>query len=95
MILFIFHAWRISGYLWAEAIFLAQRHSRKSKSADALNKCEHDPRVLLAAAKMIWSERRITKAREWFKKVIKLQPSYGDAWANYYKFEIIHGTAVS
>lgn len=50
--------------------------------------------VLLATAKMIWSEGRIKKAREWFKKVIKLDPDYGDAWATFYKFEIVHGTQV-
>jgi len=40
-----------SGILWAEAIFLAPRPQRKSKSVDALKKCEHDPNVLLAVAK--------------------------------------------
>ncbi|KAI6232354.1 PRP6-like protein [Aphelenchoides besseyi] len=80
-----------SGFLWSEAISLTPRHSRKTKSADALNKCEHDPRVLLAVAKMLWSERRINKAREWFKKVIKLDSDLGDAWATYFKFEFIHG----
>lgn len=40
-----------SGILWAEAIFLAPRPQRKSKSVDALKKCEHDPHVLLAVAK--------------------------------------------
>lgn len=73
---------------------MAQRHSRRLKSVDALNKCEHDPRVLLATANMIWSEGRVKKAREWFKKVVKLDSDYGDAWATYYKFEIVHGTQV-
>ncbi|KAI6191739.1 PRP6-like protein [Aphelenchoides bicaudatus] len=81
-----------SGRLWAEAISMAQRHARRLKSVDALNKCEHDSRVLLATANMIWSEGRIKKAREWFKKVVKLDSDYGDAWATYYKFEIVHGT---
>jgi len=81
-----------SGHLWAESISMAQRHSRRLKSVDALNKCEHDPLVLLATAKMIWSEGRVKKARDWFKKVIKLDSDFGDAWANFYKFEIIHGT---
>jgi pre-mRNA-processing factor 6 len=80
--------------LWAEAISLAPRTSRRSKSVDALNKCEHDSRVLLATARMIWAEGRTKKAREWFKKVIKLDPDFGDAWATYYKFEIIYGEQV-
>ena len=40
-----------SGILWAEAIFLESRPQRKTKSVDALKKCEHDPHVLLAVAK--------------------------------------------
>ena len=35
--------------------------ARKTKSIDALKKCEHDPYVLLAVARMFWSERKITK----------------------------------
>lgn len=42
-----------SGILWAEAIFLAPRPQRKSRSVDALKKCEHDPHVLLAVAKSV------------------------------------------
>ena len=40
-----------SGKLWAESIFMATRPQRKTKSVDALKKCEHDPHVLLAVAK--------------------------------------------
>jgi len=40
-----------SGILWSEAIFLEARPQRKTKSVDALKKCEHDPHVLLAVAK--------------------------------------------
>ena len=40
-----------AGILWAEAIFLESRPQRKTKSVDALKKCEHDPHVLLAVAK--------------------------------------------
>lgn len=39
------------GTLWAEAVFLEARPQRKTKSVDALKKCEHDPHVLLAVAK--------------------------------------------
>uniref|UniRef100_U3J6F5 Pre-mRNA-processing factor 6 n=1 Tax=Anas platyrhynchos platyrhynchos TaxID=8840 RepID=U3J6F5_ANAPP len=39
-----------SGILWSEAIFLEARPQRKTKSVDALKKCEHDPHVLLAVA---------------------------------------------
>ena len=40
-----------AGILWAESIFLDSRPQRKTKSVDALKKCEHDPHVLLAVAK--------------------------------------------
>lgn len=41
----------LPGILWAEAVFLEARPQRKTKSVDALKKCEHDPHVLLAVAK--------------------------------------------
>lgn len=42
-----------SGILWAESIFMESRPQRKTKSVDALKKCEHDPYVLLAVAKYV------------------------------------------
>ncbi|KAF8564359.1 hypothetical protein P879_09301 [Paragonimus westermani] len=81
-----------AGCLWAEAIFMTPRAQRKSKSVDALKKCEHDPLVLLAVSKMFWSERLIVKARNWFTRTVKLEPDLGDAWAYFYKFEMQHGT---
>lgn len=81
-----------SGELWAEAIFLEARPQRKSKSVDALKKCEHDQHVLLAVSKLFWSERKIQKCREWFTRTVKIDPDFGDAWANFYKFEIMFGT---
>ncbi|XP_013768209.1 pre-mRNA-processing factor 6 [Pundamilia nyererei] len=81
-----------SGNLWAEAVFLEARPQRKTKSVDALKKCEHDPHVLLAVAKLFWSERKITKSREWFLRTVKIEPDLGDAWAFFYKFELQHGT---
>lgn len=44
-----------SGLLWAEAIFMEARPQRKTKSVDALKKCEHDPHVLLAVSKFVAS----------------------------------------
>uniref|UniRef100_A0A673FP02 Pre-mRNA-processing factor 6 n=1 Tax=Sinocyclocheilus rhinocerous TaxID=307959 RepID=A0A673FP02_9TELE len=81
-----------SGILWAEAVFLEARPQRKTKSVDALKKCEHDPHVLLAVAKLFWSERKVTKAREWFLRTVKIEPDLGDAWAFFCKFELQHGT---
>lgn len=81
-----------SGILWAESIAIEPRPQRKTKSVDALRKCEHDPHVLLAASNMIfWAERKISKARDWFQRTVKIEPDLGDAWAYFYKFELMHG----
>ncbi|XP_053674883.1 pre-mRNA-processing factor 6 [Anopheles nili] len=80
-----------AGELWAEAIFLEARPQRKTKSVDALKKCEHDPHVLLAVSKLFWSERKTQKCRDWFNRTIKIDPDFGDAWAYFYKFEQQHG----
>uniref|UniRef100_A0AAF5Q4B9 Pre-mRNA-processing factor 6 n=1 Tax=Wuchereria bancrofti TaxID=6293 RepID=A0AAF5Q4B9_WUCBA len=81
-----------SGRLWAEAIFMEERHGRRTKSVDALKKCEHSADVLLAVAKLFWTERKIRKAREWFQRTVKIDPDFGDAWAFFYKFELLHGS---
>ena len=81
-----------SGLLWAEAIFMEPRPRRKSKSVDALKKCEHDPHVLLAVSKLFWAERKIQKCRDWMTRTVKLDPDLGDAWVNFFRFEQLHGT---
>lgn len=80
-----------SGKLWAEAIWMEGPHGRRAKSIDALKKCEHNPHVLIAAARLFWSERKIKKAREWFVRAVNLDPDNGDAFANFLAFEQIHG----
>jgi len=42
--------------------------------------------------RLFWSERKITKAREWFHRTVKIDSDLGDAWAFFYKFELQHGT---
>jgi len=81
-----------SGLLWAEAIYLEAKPQRKTKSVDALKKCEHDPHVLLAVSKLFWSERKLSKARDWLTRTVKLEPDMGDSWIHFYKFELLHGT---
>ena len=80
-----------SGLLWAEAIFMENRPQRKSRSVDALKRCEHDAHVLLACSKLFWTERKIGKAREWFNRTVKIEPDLGDSWAYFYKFELTFG----
>ncbi|VDN00674.1 unnamed protein product [Onchocerca ochengi] len=71
---------------------MEERHGRRTKSVDALKKCEHNADVLLAVAKLFWTERKIRKAREWFQRTVKIDPDFGDAWAFFYKFELLHGS---
>ncbi|KAI1288119.1 Pre-mRNA-processing factor 6 [Halotydeus destructor] len=81
-----------SGLLWSEAIFMENKPQRKSKSADALKRAEHDPLVLLAVSKLLWSEGKMDKARNWFNRAIKIDSDLGDIWAFFYRFEVLHGT---
>eukprot|EP00741_Cyanophora_paradoxa_P005336 tig00000880_g5175.t1 len=81
-----------AGILWAEAIGLEERPQKKARSVDALKRCENDPHVVLAVAKLFWSDRKIDKARSWFNRAVTLGPDLGDAWATYLKFETQHGT---
>ncbi len=50
--------------------------------------------MLLTVAKYFCNERKISKARSWFTRAVKLDPDLGDAWAYYHKFEIQFGTEV-
>lgn len=50
--------------------------------------------VLMLLDRLFWSERKITKAREWFHRTVKIDSDLGDAWAFFYKFELQHGTEV-
>ena len=84
-----------SGLLWSESILMEPRPGRKSRSADALKKCENDALVVLTIARLFWSERKIDKARNWFIRATKTNPDLGDAWAWWLKFEMLHGTPES
>ncbi|KAJ2808992.1 U4/U6 x U5 tri-snRNP complex subunit Prp1 [Coemansia guatemalensis] len=77
-----------SGMLWAQAILLEPRPLRKAKSVDALKNADgQDPAVIVAVARLFWSERRVDKARTWFERATVAQPDYGDAWAWWWRFE--------
>jgi pre-mRNA-processing factor 6 len=81
-----------SGILWAAAIEMAPRPQRKTKSVDALKKCDHDANVIAAVAKLFWQDRKVDKARNWLNRAVTLAPDIGDFWALLLKFEIQHGT---
>ncbi|KAG4305794.1 hypothetical protein PORY_000704 [Pneumocystis oryctolagi] len=79
-----------SGLVWSEAVWMEPRSQRKTRSADALRKCEDDPYILTTVARMMWNERKISKAKIWFQRAIKSNPDIGDTWAWYYKFSLQH-----
>jgi pre-mRNA-processing factor 6 len=80
-----------SGLLWSEAITSAPRPQRKSRSVDALKKCNNDPLVISAVAQLFMSDHKVDKARNWFSRAIALDPDLGDNWAHLYRFECAFG----
>ncbi|KAI8073550.1 PRP1 splicing factor, N-terminal-domain-containing protein [Thamnidium elegans] len=81
-----------SGIIWTEVIFMEARPQRKARGVDALKKCEHDPVVITAVARLFWQDRKIEKARNWFQKAIQNDSDHGDSFAWWFKFELQHGT---
>ena len=77
-----------SGLLLAESVRMAPRPQRKSKSVDALKRCDNDPYVIAAVAILFWSDRKLDKARSWWNRAVTIAPDIGDHWASYYKFEL-------
>lgn len=84
-----------SGILWAEELLTCPKPSQKSKSIDALKKCNDDPFVITAVARLFERDRKIPKARKWFNRAVTLDPDLGDAWAYYYAFEVKASGATS
>lgn len=52
-----------SGDLWAMAIELEPKSTRKTKLVGALKQCENDPLVILSIGKIFWKEKKMEKAR--------------------------------
>ena len=80
-----------SGKLWAEAISTEARPQQKSRSVDALKKCDNNPHVIVAVACLFMRDRKFEKARSWFNRAVTLDPDNGDAWASYLRFATLHG----
>jgi len=83
---------RSAGILWAEAIAMEPRAQQKTKSSDALKACDNDPHVIFAVSRLFWRDRKEEKCRSWCNRAVTLDPDLGDAWGNYYAFELQHGT---
>ncbi|KAI8545948.1 hypothetical protein RHMOL_Rhmol07G0077300 [Rhododendron molle] len=81
-----------SGILWAASIEMVPRPQQKTKSMDAHKRCDHDPHVIAAIAKLFWHDRKVDKARSYLNRAVTLGPDIGDFWALFYKFEIQYGT---
>ncbi|EEA05028.1 pre-mRNA-plicing factor 6, putative [Cryptosporidium muris RN66] len=79
-----------SGILYAEAIFL-ESNIRRSISLLALERCENDPYVISAIARLFWNDKDIPKARKWFNSALKIDDKIGDTWIYYIAFEISLG----
>eukprot|EP01026_Neomeris_dumetosa_P043930 TRINITY_DN3688_c0_g1_i8.p1 TRINITY_DN3688_c0_g1~~TRINITY_DN3688_c0_g1_i8.p1 ORF type:complete len:514 (+),score=102.78 TRINITY_DN3688_c0_g1_i8:223-1542(+) len=79
------------GRLWAEAIDMAPRHEKKSKSTDAIRACDNNPFVVCSVARFFWGLGKTEKARTWFNRAVTLDKDIGDFWAYFYKFELQHG----
>ena len=83
-----------SGLLWSMSIWAEPRPMRKSRSVDALKKSADDPLIICTVARLFWAERKVEKAREWFRRAVKNESGgrNGDCWGWWMKFERQHGT---
>ncbi|KAJ8624261.1 hypothetical protein MRB53_032791 [Persea americana] len=74
----------MSGVLWAASIEMVSRPQRKTKSMDALKRCDYDPHVIAAVARLFWHEKEFEKARNWFNRAVTLspdiEPKHGEKW---------------
>ncbi|KAH6631195.1 PRP1 splicing factor, N-terminal-domain-containing protein [Chaetomium sp. MPI-SDFR-AT-0129] len=82
-----------NGLLWAERILhLEPRTQRKTLITEAIKKVEDDPILQVTAARILWAERKLDRAQNWFERALLLDRDVGDTWAWYYKFLLQHGT---
>lgn len=93
-----------SGLLWSMAIWAEPRPTRKSRSTDALKKCQNSTEssaiIICTIARLFWAERKVEKARQWFGRAVDkdrkddsdVSRDIGDSWGWWMKFERQHGT---
>jgi pre-mRNA-processing factor 6 len=75
-----------SSSLWAEAVAMESRPLRKAKASAALNRLGHDAAIYLAIAKMMWADRKLDQAKEYFERALAQDMANGDVWAWYILF---------
>ncbi|KAF6757076.1 PRP1 splicing factor, N-terminal-domain-containing protein [Ephemerocybe angulata] len=87
-----------SGLLWSMAVWAEPRPARKGRSVDALKKSAEDGRIVCTVARLFWGERKVEKAREWFRRAVHAEVGevgrglWGDGWGWWLKFERAYGT---
>ncbi|KAH0978655.1 hypothetical protein GBA52_005832 [Prunus armeniaca] len=84
-----------SGILWAayiESMVPLPPSQWMAEIMDALRKCDYDPHVIAAVAKLFWHHSEVKRARTWLDRAVTIAPDIGDFWALYFKFELQHGT---
>ena len=76
---------------------LKQTHplTRTHPSYTSPPRCDQDPHVIVAVARLFERDRKIPKAKKWFDRAVALNPKLGDAWAHYYAFELRQTVAAS
>ncbi len=75
-----------SGVLWATAIAFASKAQQRERCTDALKRCDKDAQVLLAVARVFWTDRKLDKAKVWLERACALDPKLGDAWCYLYMY---------
>ena len=77
-----------SDVLWAEYVAHAPKPAQKSRSVDALKKCDSSPAVITAVAWIFLRDGKLDKARKWLSRAIALDPDAGDSWIVLYAVEL-------
>lgn len=80
-----------SSDIWIQAIQMEKRSKRRDKIKEAIVFCGNNPNFLLTVSKMFFDEGEVNKCRKWFNKAVEADPSFGDTWACFYKFEKLWG----
>lgn len=73
-----------SGIIWADDLIQCPKHQQKSKSIEAMKRCENNPYVMLSVARIFDRDGKIDKARKWFEKCVTIDPKIGDSYAYWY-----------
>lgn len=81
-----------SGLLWTLSIWAEPRPVRKTRATDALKKTKDSPIIICTVARLMWADRKIEKARQWFGRAVAADyADLGDSWGWWLKFERQHG----